>query len=85
MNRLHAIARGDIYNEIMGSEPVREDETPKAVRANATHAAGALRSPRRAACTAAVHEVHRHFCDHQDNCHAVVRGALRLRLVASVQ
>ena len=32
MNRLHAIARGDIYSEIMKGEPVRDDETTEMVR-----------------------------------------------------
>lgn len=32
LNRLHAIARGDIYSEVMGGEPPREDETPESVR-----------------------------------------------------
>ena len=35
MNRLHAIARGDIYSEVMQGEPVRDDETTEMVRLRA--------------------------------------------------
>ena len=31
LNRLHAIARGDIYSEVMRGEPVRDDETTEMV------------------------------------------------------
>jgi hypothetical protein len=39
LNRLHAIARGDIYSEVMRGEPVRDDETTEMVRAAALRAA----------------------------------------------